>query len=361
MAYTTINKSTDYFTPHIWSGTNSNHTESIGMQPDLVWVKGRSVATDHTLFDAVRGPFGNGNSLSSNTTAAEGGSNTTAYGGISGVTSDGFTVTAGSGNADYVNTSGRTYASWNWKANGTGSANTDGSISSTVSANTTSGFSIVKFTGTGANATVGHGLGVAPKVIIIKNLIDAEPWIVYHTGIDATAPEDYHLRLNTNDSKVDEAPIWNDTAPTSSVFSLGSSGAPNGSGDNTIAYCFADVQGYSKFGSYTGNGNADGAFVYTGFKPAFVIRKKTNANGNWIMQDNKRPSSQPFNEKRGEISGNTTSAETSSQYYIIDFLSNGFKCRTADSEVNGTGGAYIYMAFASAPQVGSNNVPCTAR
>ena len=350
MAYTTISKSTDYFNNKLYTGTgSSNAVTGVGFQPDWVWVKNRTGTNNHRMANAVSGSSEVHSSNIPNVGADS------SY--FSSFNSNGFTI----GTAADTNVNGGSFASWNWKANGSGSANTSGSISSTVSANTTSGFSIVKFTGTGANATVGHGLGVAPKVIIIKNLIDAEPWIVYHTGIDATAPEDYHLRLNTNDSKVDEAPIWNDTAPTSSVFSLGSSGAPNGSGDNTIAYCFADVQGYSKFGSYTGNGNADGPFVYTGFKPAFVIRKKTNANGNWIMQDNKRPSSQPFNEKRGEISGNTTSAETSSQYYIIDFLSNGFKCRTADSEVNGTGGAYIYMAFASAPQVGSNNVPCTAR
>ena len=352
MAYTTINKSSEHFNTVTYTGNGlgTRAVTGVGFQPDLVWIKQRSDNSSNVLFDVIRGVT---KYVKSDSTAIE----ATAANSLKAFGGDGFTIS----DSEDVGKNNGTYASWNWKANGTGVANTDGSISSTVSANTTSGFSIVKFTGTGANATVGHGLGVAPKVIIIKNLIDAEPWIVYHTGIDATAPEDYHLRLNTNDSKVDEAPIWNDTAPTSSVFSLGSSGAPNGSGDNTIAYCFADVQGYSKFGSYTGNGNADGAFVYTGFKPAFVIRKKTNANGNWIMQDNKRPSSQPFNEKRGEISGNTTSAETSSQYYIIDFLSNGFKCRTADSEVNGTGGAYIYMAFASAPQVGSNNVPCTAR
>ena len=353
MAYTTINKSTDYFTPHIWSGTNSNHTESIGMQPDLVWVKGRNNSTDHTLFDAVRGPFGNGNSLSSNTTAAEGGSNTTAYGGISGVTSDGFTVTAGSSNADYVNTSGRTYASWNWKANGAGSANTDGSISSTVSVNTTSGFSIVKYTGTGSTATVGHGLGAVPDMMIIKKYSGAgTQWTIYHKSLGNTK----HI-LFTTGSETTQANYWNDTSPTSSVWTMGNQSEINGSGATNICYAFAEKQGFSKFGSYIGNGSTDGTFVYTGFKPAYVTLKRSSNNSDWHHFDNKRAG---FNGDNDYLKLNGSDSEGTSGDRI-DFLSNGFKLRYATGNLNETGDTFIYNAFAEAPLVGTNGVTAKAR
>ena len=355
MAYTTINKSTDYFTPHIWSGTNSNHTESIGMQPDLVWVKGRSVATDHTLFDAVRGPFGNGNSLSSNTTAAEGGSNTTAYGGISGVTSDGFTVTAGSGNADYVNTSGRTYASWNWKANGTGSANTDGSISSTVSANTTAGFSIVKVSKPNTSvATIGHGLGVTPKFIIGKDLDGVDNWTCYNEALG----NGKGIYLNATNAEATASTFWNSTSPTSSVFTIGSDNTWNS--PSMVFYCFADVQGYSKFGSYLGNSADDGTFVYTGFKPALIMVKRINSTGNWVMHDNRRSLSNGFNVNQYILYSNSSSDEITDESKV-DLLSNGFKFRNALTDQNANGSTYIYMAFAEAPLVGTNGVTAKAR
>jgi hypothetical protein len=343
MAYTTINKpSATAFNTKLYTGNGGTQSIDVGFQSDFTWLKSRTEAKNHVLIDAVRGSSKN---IHSNLTNAED-TNATR---ITGFDSDGFNL----GSSSTTNTNSQNYVSWNWKANGAGSANTAGSINSTVSANTTSGFSIVSWTGTGANATVGHGLGVAPKVIIIKNLIDTEPWIVYHTGIDATAPEDYHLRLNTTDARVDEAPIWNDTAPTSSVFSLGSSGAPNGSGDASIAYCFADVQGFSKFGSYQGNNNVNGTFVYTGFKPAFVMIKLDGADG-WMMLDNKRD---PFNVMDKYITANGSGADTTR--VTSDFVSNGFKLRTSNGDVNN--GSYIYMAFAEAPLVGTNNVPCTAR
>ena len=359
MAYTTINKSTDYFTPHIWSGTNSNHTESIGMQPDLVWVKGRNNTTDHTLFDAVRGPFGNGNSLSSNTTAAEGGSNTTAYGGISGVTSDGFTVTAGSGNADYVNTSGRTYASWNWKANGTGSANTDGSISSTVSANTTSGFSIVKYTGNGTgNSTIGHGLGATPKFIIVKCISATQSWGTYSPSF-VSASEPRVMYLNQTGSYANDTNVWGTSAAfNNNTFTVGDWAGSNASGQTFIAYCFADVRGFSKMGSYTGNGNADGSFIYTGFSPAFVMIKQTTGTGKWVIKDNKRTG---INVNQSTIYASESEAEGTPGYELIDLLSTGFKQRGTGSYVNGSGQSYIYMAFAEAPLVGTNGVTAKAR
>ena len=361
MAYTTINKSTDYFSTNLWVADDSSPRSltGFGHQPDLVWTKHRgSGSVNHTLTDSVRG---GDKMLASTTTAVE---DTKSHGEITSFDSDGITVADGT-NATYprlyfndldpFGAGGGNYVGWSWKANGTGSANTDGTINSTVSVNTTAGFSISKFTGTGANATVGHGLGAVPKMIIVKNLIDTEPWIVYHAGIDATAPQDYHLRLNTTDARINEAPIWNDTAPTSSVFSLGSSGAPNGSGDATIAYCFADVPGYSKFGSYTGNGNSDGAFVYTGFKPAFLMVKRTDSSGSWFMFDNKRDG---YNSENHRLIADAS--DTEADPGEMELLSNGFKCRNTFGSVNHAE-TYIYMAFAEAPLVGTNNVPCTAR
>jgi hypothetical protein len=197
-------------------------------------------------------------------------------------------------------------------------------------------------------------------MIIVKNLIDTEPWVVYHAGIDATAPQDYHLRLNTTDARVNEAAVWNDTAPTSSVFSLGSSGAPNGSGDATIAYCFADVKGYSKFGSYAGNGSADGAFVYTGFKPAFVMVKRSSGTDNWMITDNKRSSSGGNNVIDRRILPNLSTAEYTNTS-PMDILSNGFKHRDGDDINNASGSTYIYMAFAENPFTSSTGTPVTAR
>jgi len=337
MAYTTIKKPSDYFNTVLYTGNGStNAITGVGFQPDWIWQKARNQTYDHRLFDAVRGTT---KAIYSNTTGAEG-----TESGVTSFDSDGFSLGSNAGsNGNTV-----TYASWNWLANGAGSANTDGSISSTVSANTTSGFSIVSYTGTGANATVGHGLGVAPKMIIIKNTDISANWLVYHDSIPATNT----LILNTTDASASDA-AYNNTDPTSSVFSLGVTGSGNGSGNNLIAYCFADVQGYSKFGSYVGNGNADGTFVYTGFSPAFVINKRTDSIGNWNMRDIKRD----INENTNNLYSNLNNAEASGQG--IDFLSNGFKQRNNGGDNNGSGASYIYMAFASEPLVGDN--PATAR
>ena len=356
-----VDKPTDFFTPHIWNGTSSNHTESIGMQPDLVWVKGRSVATDHTLFDVLRGPFGIGNSLSSNTSAVEGGSNTAAYGGISGVTSDGFTVTAGSSSADYVNTSGRTYASWNWKANGSGSSNTTGSINSTVSANTTAGFSIVKYTGNATVSTIGHGLGVAPNMIITKNISRTDAWPVdCRQGNNGAGGIMYLNETGTLGSYGNSSP-YPSTAPTSSVYSVGTAGNTNFNGSTLIAYCFAEKIGFSKFGQFNGNSSDDGTMIYTGFAPAVIIVKRSDTgSGNWVMQDNKRSSSGGFNENSYSIKSNTNAAEVTNESEV-DLLSNGWKFRNALTDNNAAGSKYIYMAFAENPFVTSSGVPGLAR
>jgi len=351
MAYTTINKSTDYFNNKLYTGNGStNAITGVGHQPDLVWLKERSSTGAGLLFDAVRTAT---KFVRSSDNAAE----VTAADTLTAFNSDGFTLGADASNYA-ANQNSQTYASWNWKAGaGQGSSNTDGSINTTyTSVNTTAGFSICKWTGTGSAGTVGHGLGAVPKMIIVKNLDSAEAWPVYHNGL-ATDAETDHIYLNTTDAKGDSASHWNDTAPTSTVFSLGTSSESNKSGSPMIAYCFAEKTGYSKFGSYTGNGNADGSFIYTGFKPAFLIIKKSSASGNnWFIYDNKRPG---YNEIDQKLYANGADAEEDSTYNNLDFLSNGFKLRTTDGDSNTSGGTYIFMAFGQSI-VGSNNVPCTA-
>ena len=343
MAYTTIKKPSDYFNTKLYTGNGgTNAITGVGFQPDFVWLKSRSEAsTDHKLFDAVRGVP---NFLSSNLTAAE-----TSTGSFNSIDSDGFTVDTT--NAAY-NQSSATYASWNWLANGAGSANTDGSISSTVSANTTSGFSIVSYTGTGANATVGHGLGSLCKWIIIKRLNGTNNWEIGNTAMGWGK----HIYFTTT-AQLTNSNRFQDTAPTNSVFYIGTGEGVNASGGNYIAYCFAEKQGYSKFGSYTGNGSTDGTFVYTGFKPAFLMAKTINAVDDWQMLDNKRNG---FNPNNFQLVANSNNAEQTSGNRA-DFLSNGFKIRTSGGSWNPSGGAILYMAFAKAPLVGSNNVPATAR
>ena len=347
MAYTTINKSGDYFNTKLYSGTGSSQAVSgVGFQPDWIWFKSRTSAENHNLFDAIRG---SNKIIQSSTSNAE--ATSTAL--LTSFDSDGFTVNTDGG----VNGSGQTYASWNWLANGAGSANTDGSINSTVSVNTTAGFSIVSYTGNAtAGATIGHGLGSAPSMIIAKRRSAVENWAVYHKSMGASK----YINLDTTTAEQSSTSRWNGTEPTSSVFSVNTHASVNGSGDTYIAYCFAEKTGYSKFGSYTGNGNADGTFVYTGFKPAFVLTKSTSNAVNWQMQDNKTA---PHNLMVNKLFANTSASQDTGSENTVDFLSNGFKPRgTGSSEnINGNGYSYIYMAFAEAPLVGTNNVPCSAR
>ncbi len=347
MAYTTINKSTDYFNTKTYSGSGSAQNIVTGtFQPDLIWVKSRSNAVSHVLTDAVRGI---GKQIFSDTTGAE----TSWTNALTAFRSDGFTTDTGGETGQ----SGRTYVAWNWKANGQGSSNTDGSINTTyTSVNTTAGFSISTYTGNGTNnATIGHGLGAVPKMMIFKILSSADDWTVYHASLGATKKID----LNSTGAESTVPEIFNDTEPTSSLITFGTHGRTNTNGQNYIAYCFAEKTGYSKFGSYVGNGNADGTFVYTGFKPAFIMYKKSSGTGRWTMEDNKRD---PFNVATHGLAANGSSAEnTGSNYWDVDLLSNGFKFRTTEQETNQSGQTFIYMAFGAAPLVGSNNVPCTAR
>jgi hypothetical protein len=342
MAYTTINKSTDYFNTKLYTGNGTTDTAitGVGFQPDLTWFKGRTNTENHFLFDAVRGAT---KRLIPNGTSSE----ATETNSMKSFDSDGFTLgTMGEVNQNTIN-----YASWNWKANGTGSSNTDGSITSTVSANTTAGFSISQYTGTGSNATVGHGLGSAPNVVFIKKSSGSSQWVFGTTTLGFTK----FLELNLTTAAQTNSNRFNDTDPTSSVFSIGTEGDVNSSGGTYIAYCFAEKKGYSKFGKYTGNGNADGTFVFTGFAPAFVMTKRTDSTSDWLICDNKRPGYNVINKK---LFPNQSQAEDS--YDSFDFVSNGFKIRSSGTGHNASGGTFFYMAFGQS-LVGSNNVPTTAR
>tara|TARA_R100001463_G_scaffold65341_1_gene118580 strand:+ start:1439 stop:2470 length:1032 start_codon:yes stop_codon:yes gene_type:complete len=339
-----INKPGLHFNTKLYTGNGSTQSiTGVGFQPDWVWVKERTSTSYHQMVDAVRGYNKRLHSNANNAEAVD----SSPYNDFKSFDSDGFSL----GNGGGVNENSQNYVSWNWKANGSGSANTDGSINSTVSVNTTSGFSIVSWTGSGANATIGHGLGSTPQCIIVKNRDDADNWVVYHQGLGNTDG----MYLNTTDSTVGTNTFWNNTTPTTSVFSVGTHNRVNGSSDNMIAYCFADKKGFSRFGTYTGNGNVDGPFVYTGFRPAFVIQRETGNTRDWTMIDNKRS---PINVMDERLVPNESTAEVTNN--DTDFLSNGFKCRRDQTNTNGSNGSYIYMAWAADPLVGTNNVVGTA-
>ena len=345
MAYTTIKKPSDYFNTVTWTGnaTDDRSITGVGFKPDWVWYKERSNVGDHTVHDIVRGA---GERLFPNDTSVE----SLDANSLQAFESDGFQIGT---NAD-VNGNNETYVGWNWLADNTsGSANTDGTISSTVSANTTSGFSIVSYTGNGTSgATVGHGLGVKPSMMIIKTRESLGNWITYHVTQGATK----YLELNGDGAVGTSTAAFNDTEPTSSVFTLGTWSNTNDSGNDMIAYCFAEKQGYSKFGSYTGNGSATNSpFVYTGFKPAFILFKNTTAE-KWLLMDNKRNT---FNVSTKGLIPDSNQAEENNSLFNMDFLSNGFKPYTSWNGINASGSTYIYMAFAEEPLVGDN--PATAR
>jgi len=349
MAYTTIDKPTDYFETVIWTGNGSGRDITVSHGTNWIWGKRRNGTNAHWLMDTVRGVD---KRLISNSTAVEDDPSTAI---LTAFNSNGFSL----GTNSECNLNGATYVGWSWKA-GTSFTNDAsstgiGSIDSTGSVSDASGFSIVSYTGTGSNGTIKHGLSTTPKMIIQKNRDETQPWWTYVESIGAGG----QLRLSGTDAEgSDGGVLWNSTAPTSSVFSVGDNTGTNGSADKCIAYCFAEKQGYSKFGSYTGNGNADGTFVYTGFKPAFVMRKRTDATANWTIIDNKRDT---FNLADAKLKPNLNEAENDDSSNGVDFLSNGFKTRTTDTEFNADGGTYIYMAFAENPFVTSTGVPTTAR
>ena len=349
MSYTTINKSSSFMNTKLYTGNGStNHAiTGVGFQPDLNWTKARTDTDPHTLTDAVRGATNYIMSSSSD------GNNTNAEF-LKSFDSDGFTV----GNNARLNYNNYTYASWNWKAGTAVSGNTGGSGSYKTysgSVNTTAGFSIIKYTGNGsAGHTIPHHLGAVPKMIIFKQLTGSNvDWRVYHEALGNT----HRLCLNDTSASTNDDSAFNDTSPTSSVFTVGGSSSTNPNNYDMIAYCFAEIQGYSKFGSYTGNGNANGPFVYTGFKPAFILFKKTNSTSEWFLYDNKRLG---FNVLNSVFEANTTSAEDSNTTIYIDMVSNGFKIRGTSGNTNTNGSNYIFMAFGQS-LVGTNNIPNNAR
>ena len=355
MAYTTIDKPSDYFDTKLHTGTGGSKTLAYDFEVDFYWTKMRNDVYPHNLFDSSRG---NNALLRANQTNSEvSAANTVSFGNASGVTlgSDGSSYGVNQANND--SGSSATFVGFAWKAGGgsrttfTESGNNPGGG---YQANTTAGFSIVDFVGTGANGTVQHGLGVAPRWYIVKNRDRSANWQVYHEDNGNT----HYVKLNTTGAKLDNHEIFNDTSPTSSVFSVGIDQSVNFNGEDHIAYVFAEIQGYSKFGSYTGIGNENGPFVYTGFKPAWLMIKRTEGSGYWVMLDNKRNTPNGTGKRLGS---NATDAEYGSTN--VDILSNGFKVRASnsDSDTNLDGGSYIYMAFAEHPFVSSKGVPVTAR
>jgi hypothetical protein len=356
MAYTTITDPSAYFQTALYTGngTSTNAITNDGnsdLQPDWLWLKARSIIADHIIFDSTRGT---NKRLSTNTTGVE---DTQAY--YSSFDTDGFTL--GDSNAN-VNQNGTTYVNWQWKANGgTTASNTDGTITSTVQANTTAGFSIVQYVGNGSSgATFGHGLGVAPEVVILKNRDTARSWFVGHLSLGFN----YVTHLNQTTASDADSVYWNNTAPSSTVVTLGNNEGGNENTNNFVAYCFKEIQGYSKFGKYTGNGLADGPFIYTGFKPAWFMTRRFNSAGSWTIFNNTlddNTSGKHGNPNTQFLQANNTNAEATTGANFIDFLSNGFKCRGTDGGTNGNGDTYIYMAFAEHPFVATNGLPTTAR
>jgi len=341
MAYTTINKGSSYFNGLAYTGTNTSTAYNNGLDMSTnggwVWLKVRNSTGDHGLFDSVRGTT---KRLRSNTTDAE-----DTLSGLTSFNSTGFTLGTAYNDTPY------TFMSWSWIAGGAGVSNTAGSITSTVSANTTAGFSIVSYTNpaSGSPFTVGHGLGVAPKMIIVKTRNVAQTWGVWHTSIGFGN----YLRL---DSTAATAAANLVTATSSTTFSTYQN--HHATSDTLIAYCFAEIKGYSKFGSYIGNGDANGRFIYTGFKPAFVMIKTTASGDGWFIFDNKRTT---YNVMSTFLLANSSAADETNINRNIDFLSNGFKLRNSDTSLNFSGYTYIYMAFAENPFVTSGGIPVTAR
>ena len=312
------------------SASISNAVNGVSFQPDFVWAKGRSVAYNHYLFDSVRGAL---KELYSDSTSAESTGTQT----LTAFNSNGFTLGTNTG----TNQSAATYVGWQWKAGGAAVSNTAGSITSQVSANVSAGFSVCTWTGTGSAATIGHGLGVAPAMYITKQRSASGDWFVYHQSVGAT--KGLFLEL-TNAATTNT--YFNDTAPTSTVFSIGGGvGGLNASGVTQVTYCFAPVSGYSAFGSYTGNGSSDGPFVYLGFRPRFLMIKRSDSTGDWLVYDTSRDT---YNVMPFILLANSSAAESSGNS-VVDALSNGFKLRNTFADHNASSGTYTYMAFAENP------------
>ena len=347
MAYTTIDNPELFFQTLLHVGNNTSFTfaGSENMQPDLIWNKNRdSSGYDHHIIDSVRGVS---KLLRVSSNIAE----FTSSDSITAIGSDGFTVGADSNG--YVSSGTDKQVSWCWKAGGSSSSNSDGSVTSTVSVSTTAGFSIARFTGTGSNLTIGHGLGVKPDFIILKcDSSGSTDWTCYHSSLGATK----RIKLNATEASSTNSTTWQDTEPTTSVISVGTSGDVNVSSGTHMVYSFAEKKGYSKFGSYVANGNSDNTFVYTGFKVAFLMTKlSSTSGGGWEIVDSKRDG---YNGENNRLYPNDNAAEGTGNDY--DLLSNGFKVRQSGGSQQ-SGRTNIYMAFAESPFVNSNGLPNNAR
>ena len=335
----------DFFNTVLYTGNSgTQNVTGVGFQPDWVWIKPRNLASNHVVHTST---FANAYGyLIPNATTAE---NTTAnYDWFKSFDSDGFTVVYSSSNSTTSNNwnGNYNYVAWNWLAGGSASSNTDGSITSSVSANTKAGFSVLTYTGTGSTATVGHGLNSAPDFIIVKSRDNSRNWRIYNSISGATK----YLGLNSSNAEADSDAFWNDTDPTSSVFTVKTATTVNGSSEDYVAYCFHSVDGYSKVGSFIGNGSTDGPFVYTGFRPAWLMLKRTNSTSNWSVLDSQRNT---YNVVTSYIDANVSSAEATN-FNWADFTSNGFKLRGTNSTWNASGSHYIFLCFAEQPFKYSN-------
>ena len=350
-----IDKSSDHFETKLYTGNGGTlNVTGLDFAPNWVWIKSRTSSRVHCLFDTVRGAT---KRLQSN----EADSEYTTSNSLTAFNSDGFSL----GSYNQSNEGSANFVSWNWKAGGSASSNSSGNITSSVSANTDAGFSVVTYSGNGsAGSTVGHGLGSAANLLIVKKTSSSGQWVVGSTGLDSSW--DNFLFLDATSAKGNADNVFNDTAPTSSVFSIGNAGDTNASGQTYVAYCFAEKNGFSKFGTYTGNGSTDGPFSYTGFKPAFIIYKGSSGSGaadNWEQHDNKRD---PNNPMESTIYPNLSNAESdpASTTDRLDMLSNGFKMKTSSGDYNNSGTEYFYIAFAENPFVtstGNGSIPGTAK
>ena len=347
MAYTPIDKGENFFNTKLYTGNGGTNAQTgVGFQPNWVWLKQRGgSAASHKLYDSVRGTT---KYIASNNTGAE----ATDSNGLTAFGTDGFTVGSSAG----TNANGQTYVGWNWKAGTSVSGNSGGSgtaKSYTGSVSTASGFSIIKYIGNGSSGhTIPHHLGAIPQWVVIKELPNASDWMGYHQILGNTKT----IKLNEPDTPVTGSGYWNNTTPTSSVVTLGSSGEINQNDTNYVMYAFSEKQGYSKFASYKGNSNANGTFIYTGFKPAFFMAKASGRSENWYIFDNKRDG---FNDTNEQLYADTNGTESGTDY--IDILSNGIKFRYNSVGLNGSGENYIYIAFAENPFVASNYNAATAR
>ena len=351
----------DYFDTVLWTGNQTARTISMNstFTPDFIWIKNRTSGYNHSLQDIVRG-YGPSTKLNSNTTTQENAANTEPQAGyVDSVAAGSFDIDASATATWYHNNlNSNAYVGWCWDAGGSGSSNTDGSITSTVSANPTAGFSIVTYTGTGVNSTVGHGLGVQPSFYVVKPRSYANNWPCWHKDLTS---DGYYIHLNYSLKQDLATAVWNGTGPSSTVFNIGTNTNVNQLDATFVAYVFAEVEGYSKISSWAGNGSTDGPFVHCGFRPAFLLLKnyRGGSETDWIIQDSTRST---YNVVDDIFRANTSQAEASgNSNYYVDFLSNGFKIRTSSAAWNESGSDYLFLAFAENPFGGSGVSPATAR